>query len=121
MNLKAFKSKKECINHIRKNDVDLAEVDNEKLENMIFKHHNTYALNPYGKFQLAKYYESFLFPFECRNMKEKILLNRLVKVPYHYCNKANELTLFDSEVSFLVKLSGDFSTWLENEASMKVK
>ncbi len=115
LHLKEFKSKKECTNHIKIHTPELAEYDSDKLQNVIFKHHNTYSLNPYGKFLLSKYYEHYIHPFKCTTLKEKMMLNRLFEAPYHYCDKGHELTLFDNEVSFLIKLSGDVSDWIRQE------
>lgn len=121
MSLRAYKSKKDCVHYLRKIDPEIAEIDAVKLENMVFKHHHTYALNPYGKFVLSKYFEHYVLPFDCKTIKERVMLNRVFDTPYHFCNKAGELTIFDNEVSFLIKLCGDVSTWLEQETSMRVK
>jgi hypothetical protein len=121
MALRTYKSKKDCIHYLRKIDPDISEIGPEMLENMVFKHHRTYSLNSYGKFVLTKYFEHYVLPFECQTIKERVMLNRVFDMPYHYCNKAGELTLFNKELSFLIKLCGDASTWLEQEISMRVK
>lgn len=119
MSLRIYRSKADCVKIIKKHDTEASELDNDLLQNMIFKHQHTYSLNDYGKFILSKYFKSYNLLFKSESMNQRVMLNRLIESPFHYCSKSEELTIFDEKLTFYIKLCGGTKEWLENESSKK--